>query len=759
MPILPNEMRTTPPGDSPTLLKLGGSLLLISFSTVLFTLAVWKLLAFFIMPSLFFDLLFVGFPIGAMVGVRYFSVSLKAFLRTLWILQGAMLLSVALCLVCKHADYLRAHLFDVQLVKLLIQMGTFTVLFIPFFCAYGLSEYVGYQVGTTIAGGKMRLVYATYLFGAALAYLTLQPGLRILGLTGALAVAVLANIGATAILARRRLEQGFLCASLAAVLFLFLVWPRAAALEAGFLALYKGDSMHSTRAYEREGQYVLRFQEWGKYSLTEIMSTTDRRDLVGFYNDFMQWEFTQNTGFSSRMLGAVPINITPPGGRLAIIGAGGGRQVRWALQPNFDFEDILALELEPAVFKAVLGDLREDFGSVYQSPRVRPVNREARGYMESTQETFDLIFLPSVGGYPQMMLEPGNMIRTADAYRTLKNRLSDRGILAIWYPSGLDPVEILTRQYTRTLGEQGLGLKTRVYRNVDECLILAAKDPNTVLPSPADIDAFLTAPTHSSGLPPRTDAAARTLPVFVLQDPLYKPITDEQPYLAGNVRHIFSLGQLYSLFGIATSFLVLACVVTWIALRRRGDPKIPGKSYAQVAGLSLLIGANFIVFEHFVILGLFKKMYVFHDALSLGAISFLILSGLGSVLVTQRTRAPIQAFAFLCLVAALVFERSLPSWGLLLLVLPVAYATGSFFPAIFELATRNPLAVFAMDAFGAALGSALSFFIPIAFGFATFFPFSAVLFAVTAVWTWHFCRHSQEPEPADTAIAKELSVR
>src|SRR5437867_6655724 len=97
-----------------TLLAL--SIFLISFATVLFTLSVWKLLSFFIMPSLFFDLLFVGFPVGAFLGVKFFRVSLRSFLRTLSTLQGAMLLSVAACLVCKHVDYLRAHLFEVKLV-------------------------------------------------------------------------------------------------------------------------------------------------------------------------------------------------------------------------------------------------------------------------------------------------------------------------------------------------------------------------------------------------------------------------------------------------------------------------------------------------------------------------------------------------------------------------------------------------------------------------------------------------------------------
>ena len=745
--------------DAPSIARHSWALLLISFATVLFTLAVWKLLSFFIMPSLFFDLLFVGFPLGALFGVRLFGVSPRSFLKTLWILQLAMILSVAACLLCKHADYLRAHLFDVKLGKLMGQMSAFTILFIPFFCAYGLSEYVGYQLGTTVFGGRMRVVYATYLFGAAIAYLALQPGLRWMGITGVLAVAILSTTVATVLLSPRGRARSGLIVVIALVASGFLVWPGATRIESSFLALYKGSGRFSTHSYERDSQHKLRFQQWGRYSLTEVMSSPDNKGFVGFYNDLMQWEFARDTGFASRMLGAVPMNIAPREGRIAIIGAGGGRQVEWALLPQFRFQEILALELEPAVLEAVMVSLKDEFNSVYHAPNVRALSREARGYMESSSESFDLIFMPSVGGYPQMMLEPGNMIRTSDAYRTLQNRLSDRGILAIWYPSGLDPVEILTKQYVRTLGAQGLGMQTRAYRNQEEYLILATKEASTKLPTPEEIDAFLSAPDDPSGLPPLTEAHSRTYPFFVLDDPLFKPITDEQPFLAGNVRHIFSLEQLYTLFAMVAGFLVVVGVIAWVALRRIGDPRIPGRSYAQVAGTSLLVGANFILFEHYVVLALFKKMYVFQDALALGAVSFLILSGLGSVVVTQRTRPIFQSLALLCLVPVLFLEHNLPTWALLGLVLPVAFATGSFFPGIFELAQKNPLAVFAMDAIGAALGSAASFFIPIAFGFRAFFPIGACLFATTAAVTWAFCRQDGSGRKARAPEAEEAALR
>jgi len=127
--------------------KLATILFLLSFATVVFTIVLFRLLTFFIMPSLFFDLLFIGFPLGALAGVYFYTVSKQSFLKTLWILQGAMLFSILAMLACKHFDYLRAHLFDVELQRLFHQMLIFTLFFLPFFIAYGLSEYIGYQMG------------------------------------------------------------------------------------------------------------------------------------------------------------------------------------------------------------------------------------------------------------------------------------------------------------------------------------------------------------------------------------------------------------------------------------------------------------------------------------------------------------------------------------------------------------------------------------------------------------------------------------
>ena len=722
------------PTASPSPLAIGAALFLLSTATVLFTLGIFRLLSFFIMPSLFFDLLFVGFPLGAFLGVRFLrDLSERTFRGTLWFLQAVMFASIAATLACKHFDYLRAHLFEVRLDRLLVQMGTFTGLFLPFFCAYGLSEYVGYQVGRRRLAGRMSIVYGLYLFGAAAAYVFLELALASLGVSRVLGLSVLL-VGLACLLVSPRGWGRIAAGGEVILLTVILALPGTA--EQAFLDVYKGEGRQSTHDYRAHG-FEESFQAWGRYSLTEILHSPERNEYAGFYNDLMQWEYSERYGFIERSLGMVPILTAPRDGSIAVIGSGGGRQVKWALDPRFDFRRIVALEVEPAVFDAVRGPLADAFGRVYEDPRVEPIVHEARSYMEASTESFDLIYLPSVGGYPQMMLEPGNMIRTQDAYRTLGNRLTDSGVLAIWYPRGLDPEGILTQQYVRTLRGDGLGLSVRSLFGEDEYLILASK-------SPLDIDveairSFVTAPASTElALPPNPRAVPREL--FVSDDADWRPIRDDRPFLAGNVSHIFSLEQLSILFAIVAGTVLVLGGALAFALRKSGDPKIPGRSYAQVAAFSFLIGANFLVFERCTILVLFGELYMFHDALVLGAISFLVLSGLGSALIRPQFRGVCQIIGAVCVVALVVLRPSLGPAGTLALVAPVAFVTGSFFPALFERSAGNPLAVFALDAIGAATGSLLAFFIPIAAGFDVFYPLAAGVFLVTTLGAFWFFR-------------------
>jgi len=320
------------------------------------------------------------------------------------------------------------------------------------------------------------------------------------------------------------------------------------------------------------------------------------------------------------------------------------------------------------------------------------------------------------------MLEPGNMIRTLEAYRLMTERLTPTGVLAIWYPRGLDPQGILSRQYVDTF--RSLGLHANWYGNSGEVLILcSASADQAVLPEKATSELF------SAKIGPFDLPQPESAPVLLPYegDPEFRPITDEKPFLAGNIRHLLTLTQVRALFGwLAFGVSALGCAIAF-ALRRRGDPQIPGISYTSLVMASLLVGANFLVMEHALVIALFRYSFVYYDSLVFSAISFLVLSGLGSMFVSERYRKVAYAISGVSCGILLVFGSQLPALGVAGAIVPGAFALGSYFPSLFEAAQRNPLAVFAMDAVGAALGSLCAFFVPIVFGLSRLFSVAAVI--------------------------------
>ena len=96
-------------------------------------------------------------------------------------------------------------------------------------------------------------------------------------------------------------------------------------------------------------------------------------------------------------------------------------------------------------------------------------------------------------------------------------------------------------------------------------------------------------------------------------------------------------------------------------------------------------------------------------------------------------------FASAALVAAMAQKHLLAAT---LAVVPIAVASGTLFPALFDRAARNPLAVFAFDAIGSGAGSLLATFIPIIWGIGAFITLSAAVFFITAAADLWFHRPS-----------------
>ncbi len=190
--------------------------------------------------------------------------------------------------------------------------------------------------------------------------------------------------------------------------------------------------------------------------------------------------------------------------------------------------------------------------------------------------------------------------------------------------------------------------------------------------------------------------------------------------------------QVHVLFAMAGGLMATVGGAVWLALRRRGDPRIPRRPYVAVGTLAILIGANFLLVEHALVLALFRRMFVYDDALALAIVAFLCLSGLGSLVGSRLPRRWWLMFAAAGLGVLLLMAHRLQVVGVLLAAAPVALVTGTFFPALFDRAAANPLAVFALDAIGAGLGAILATFVPIIWGFGALFAVTVILFVLTA---------------------------
>ena len=91
-------------------------------------------------------------------------------------------------------------------------------------------------------------------------------------------------------------------------------------------------------------------------------------------------------------LGMLPLEWAPAGGRIAIIGAGAGRQVQYARKSGRDFEQILAIEIEPAVIDAVRGSQADRFDHVYEDSRVRVARLYHDIYPYTVEFDYEILF-------------------------------------------------------------------------------------------------------------------------------------------------------------------------------------------------------------------------------------------------------------------------------------------------------------------------------------------------------------------------------
>ena len=703
--------------------RIGLSLFLLSSGAVLFSLSLFRLISFFIMPSLFFDLLLVCFPVGATIAMlrKGEERAMSRFRFSLPLLQCVMVATIAATLMLKHFDFMRDNLlFDVSPTSLALQVVIFSVIYSPFFAFYGATEYLGYLAGRESLSKKMSGVYALVLFGAATGFL-LSLLQEVLGVARLLALSVLLLTVVKALFSPERRVRH---AIEAVLIVLVLAIPQA---NLAFMQLFKSNKPFSAADYAEKYQSTSLHQGWGRYAYFEVLQSQqeDRTILHGLYNDMSQWSYRQGDDLDLDFRDSIMQPLVKGAKSIAIIGAGGGRDVK--LVRGVGVERVLAMDIESSLQHVIRGKLAEEFENVYDQPGVELLIGDARTHLENTDEKFDAIFFWSVGGYPQLMLEPGNMIRTQEALGAFMERLNDDGFFALGYDSRLDPDKVLLQQYATTLNELGATVVGFDYGDPVIEYALIAFSPKA-------------SPEQLAQWQKQLDDHPRVIfdePIQQIQSKdlvreRFSPITDDQPYLAGNISNILSVSDVKTLFYFtAIGLLLVVGVIYYLVLSQQDETR--QRNY-PVQLMAFLLGANFLMLEHICVLEIFRQRYIYYDALMIGVVLYLTLTGVGSLMVSNRWTRLLIVLSWVGPVLWLAWMNVTGTGVIFTALLLATLVTGCMFPMLFEANPRDRLHIFALDAIGAAAGAMVAFFVPILFGMTAFRVIALAAYLVTTVY-------------------------
>jgi len=141
---------------------------------------------------------------------------------------------------------------------------------------------------------------------------------------------------------------------------------------------------------------------------------------------------TNDWGFMDYTTAAVAYHVrTEP--TTLIIGAGGGIDIGLALFHKAS--GIVALEMNRQIIDVMTGPLAARGGSIYCRSNVNVINRQARGFLAGTGETFDIIQLPATGPFGRagagLYAARESYLYTVDAFTAMLDHLTSDGVLAV----------------------------------------------------------------------------------------------------------------------------------------------------------------------------------------------------------------------------------------------------------------------------------------------------------------------------------------
>ena len=126
----------------------------------------------------------------------------------------------------------------------------------------------------------------------------------------------------------------------------------------------------------------------------------------------------------------LPYSLKPNPGRVAIIGAGSGNDVAAALRGGAQHVD--AIEIDPALEK--MGEIFHP-EQPFKDKRVTPIINDARAFLRTTNEKFDLIVFGVLDSHTlsshASSLRLDSYVYTTECFKEARSRLTDNGLICL----------------------------------------------------------------------------------------------------------------------------------------------------------------------------------------------------------------------------------------------------------------------------------------------------------------------------------------
>jgi len=522
------------------------------------------------------------------------------------------------------------------------------------------------------------LVYAVDLVGAAVGCLFVLPLLRHADISSA--VLVLGAVAAAASVCFHAFAGAGGARRLAALAALLLVLGGVnAATPHGLRVLYyKGKPRPSIQAeyWTIHGQVIVggsgegRPFYWGAGRGAEDYRVHQTQILIdgGAGTVMTRWDGRHDSlSWTAHDVSALPYHLRP-GGLVAVIGAGGGRDVLTALWAGS--RRVTAIEINEAILR-ILERSHREYVNLARLPRVDLVNDEARSYLTRTDERYDIIQMSLIdtwaatGAGAFTLSENG--LYTVEAWKVFLGRLAPGGLLSVsrWYaPEAASETSRLVSLAAATLLELGAERPEEhmalVSRNRVATLILSPRPLTSedvdrieavsevmgftvlLLPGRPGAQDLL----HRIAASRSREAMDRTLEGLAYD---YSPPTDERPYFFNVLRP----GSLFretvsqarpgvvatgNLAATKTLILLLCLAVILVTaailgpLAVSGRPSLDGRSFFQAVLYFSAIGAGFMLVQ----IPLMQRfsVYLGHPAYAVVVVLFsmILAAGIGSFL-------------------------------------------------------------------------------------------------------------------------------